>query len=179
MRGESLSDVPRGVLLTDNVAPRSATAEELLKEYKACESPDYITYVRRISLHEDLAARLIALPGIERRRTGFLILCVVVVTLLSCVLGRSIVLRVGHSLYNHPLKTYSKHWQCCHAITLTGKESSTVTTGGRRHRLYRCKMQSAENEVRYAVVACRGGVDLRSLRPPELLANVRTCVNVV
>jgi hypothetical protein len=23
----------------------SATAEELLKEYKACESPDYITYV--------------------------------------------------------------------------------------------------------------------------------------
>lgn len=23
-----------------------ATAEELLKEYKACESPDYITYVR-------------------------------------------------------------------------------------------------------------------------------------
>lgn len=24
----------------------SATAEELLKEYKACESPDYITYVR-------------------------------------------------------------------------------------------------------------------------------------
>jgi len=25
---------------------RRATAEELLKEYKACESPDYITYVR-------------------------------------------------------------------------------------------------------------------------------------
>lgn len=24
----------------------SATAEELLKEYKACESPDYISYVR-------------------------------------------------------------------------------------------------------------------------------------
>ena len=23
-----------------------ATAEELIKEYKACESPDYITYVR-------------------------------------------------------------------------------------------------------------------------------------
>ena len=25
--------------------PVRATAEELLKEYKACESPDYITYV--------------------------------------------------------------------------------------------------------------------------------------
>jgi tubulin gamma len=25
---------------------RRATAEELIKEYKACESPDYITYVR-------------------------------------------------------------------------------------------------------------------------------------
>ena len=24
----------------------SATAEELMKEYKACESPDYISYVR-------------------------------------------------------------------------------------------------------------------------------------
>ena len=27
------------------VIPFSATAEELLKEYKACESPDYISYV--------------------------------------------------------------------------------------------------------------------------------------
>lgn len=27
----------------------SATAEELLKEYKACESPDYITYVCRFA----------------------------------------------------------------------------------------------------------------------------------
>lgn len=27
----------------------SATAEELLKEYKACESPDYISYVSYVS----------------------------------------------------------------------------------------------------------------------------------
>lgn len=28
-----------------------ATCEELLKEYKACESADYITYVSRLSSH--------------------------------------------------------------------------------------------------------------------------------
>jgi hypothetical protein len=28
-----------------------ATADELLKEYKACESPDYISYVRLIPTH--------------------------------------------------------------------------------------------------------------------------------
>jgi hypothetical protein len=34
-----------------------ATADELLKEYKACESPDYISYVRRpqyFSLHHSV-----------------------------------------------------------------------------------------------------------------------------
>ena len=35
-----------GVLGSPFCFIRSATAEELLKEYKACESPDYITYVR-------------------------------------------------------------------------------------------------------------------------------------
>jgi tubulin gamma len=33
-------------LFLTELAPCSATAEELFKEYKACESPDYITYVR-------------------------------------------------------------------------------------------------------------------------------------
>jgi tubulin gamma len=31
-----------------NLVFSRATAEELLKEYKACESPDYITYVSLI-----------------------------------------------------------------------------------------------------------------------------------
>lgn len=32
------------------VCDNRATADELLKEYKACESPDYISYVRFMSL---------------------------------------------------------------------------------------------------------------------------------
>jgi hypothetical protein len=31
-----------------------ATAEELIKEYKACESPDYITYVRHLAYQTGL-----------------------------------------------------------------------------------------------------------------------------
>ena len=31
-----------------------ATVEELMKEYKACESPDYISYVRSILLIADV-----------------------------------------------------------------------------------------------------------------------------
>lgn len=30
--------------------PRRAVVEELLKEYKACESPDYISYVCTLSI---------------------------------------------------------------------------------------------------------------------------------
>ena len=43
-----LSDLVAGVghFVLTVVVNHSATAEELLKEYKACESPDYISYVR-------------------------------------------------------------------------------------------------------------------------------------
>ena len=42
------SDLVAGVghFVLTVVVNSSATAEELLKEYKACESPDYISYVR-------------------------------------------------------------------------------------------------------------------------------------
>jgi tubulin gamma len=33
------------------MSPNRATCEELLREYKACESPEYITYVRCASPH--------------------------------------------------------------------------------------------------------------------------------
>ena len=37
--------------------PHRAVVEELLKEYKACESPDYISYVRTLS-SRTLSSRL-------------------------------------------------------------------------------------------------------------------------
>ena len=63
--------------LTVGNAAASATAEELLKEYKACESPDYITYVRPFvfpvmarSLARDTESGYAFLgpPGLRRRR---------------------------------------------------------------------------------------------------------------
>ncbi len=38
--------MPELILFRSYASLLRATAEELLKEYKACESPEYITYVR-------------------------------------------------------------------------------------------------------------------------------------
>ena len=43
-----------------------ATAEELIKEYKACESPDYITYVRSFVRPFELIVSL------DRKKVSFL-----------------------------------------------------------------------------------------------------------
>ena len=50
----------------------SATAEELLKEYKACESPDYISYVSRAYLSGERSANSVVCR-VEKEVEGVII----------------------------------------------------------------------------------------------------------
>lgn len=53
---------------------RRAVVEELLKEYKACESPDYISYVCTVSTRVHLAAHLLT-TGLWRYRASHVETC--------------------------------------------------------------------------------------------------------